>query len=74
MEVEVEVEAEVAVARVGKEVEEEEEEEVVVEEEDLALALDQVMVAGLVMGRDMEEGKVKACHEHRDYLFFCILK
>jgi archaeosine-15-forming tRNA-guanine transglycosylase len=70
---EVEVEAEVAVARVGKEVEEEEE-EVVVEEEDLALALDQVMVAGLVMGRDMEEGKVKACHEHRDYLFFCILK
>jgi NACalpha-BTF3-like transcription factor len=58
------------------EVEEEEEEEVVgVEEEDLALALAQVMVAGLVMALDMEEGKViKACHEHRGYLFFFILK
>jgi hypothetical protein len=58
------------------EVEEEEEKEVVgVEEEELALALAQVMEAGLVMALDMEEGKViKACHEHRGYLFFCILK
>jgi hypothetical protein len=64
---------------VGQEVveEEEEEEEVVgvgVEEEDLAQAQAQVMEAGLVMALDMEEGKVKACHEHRGCLFFCILK
>jgi len=75
---EAEAEAEAVVARVGMEVEEEEEKEVVgVEEEDLALALAQAqfMVVGLVMALDMEEGKViKACHEHRGYLFFCILK
>jgi hypothetical protein len=45
-----------------------------VEEEDLAQAQAQVMEAGLVMALDMEEGKVKACHEHRGCLFFCILK
>jgi hypothetical protein len=65
------MEVEVVVARVGMEVE-----VVGVEEEDLAQAQAQaqVLVAGLVMALDMEEGKVKACHEHSGYLFFCILK
>jgi len=49
-----------------------------VEEKGLA----QVMVAGQVMAVDIEERKVKACREHKGYLFFyitpfiviCILK
>jgi len=77
-EVEVEVEVEVGVG-VGMGMEVEEEEEVVVgvevEEEDLALALALALalVAGQVMALAMEEGKAKACLEHKiSYLFFYI--